>query len=623
MTQYKHNYPLRVSIMSTIYGWFSTTEKAFDLSCIDQQNAAAKSLNITYSSVARHQNVAEITGYGLKVAPSVYQSSRLLVIIEGEAYWSDDELKNIANSSDSAQALAMGFLKYGRLVLNKIHGPFSFCVIDPERHYALLANDRVGIRPLAFYYQQGLLVFGSKLEHIIAHPGVNKVIDPQGIYNYLYAQMIPSPGSIYKGISKLQPGEFIEIDNDQFKRHFYWQSDYTESTLSKITLMEQVHTQLGRSIAACLPDKQTGVFLSGGLDSSTVTGFYQQFADHKVDAFTMGFDAKGYDEMAYARIVAAHFKVNLHEYYVSPADVLNSIPLIAQTYDEPFGNASAVPSYYCAKFARERGMTRLLAGDGGDEIFAGNSRYAKQKLFDYYRYLPGFAKAAIVPMANNLPFLGKSQRYIEQANINMPDRLETYNFLHRSPLLEFFTEDFLKQIDPEIPIANSRATYNRANTDDFIKRMLHLDGKFTLADNDLRKVNRMCELAGIDVQYPMLQEDLMSFSAGIPSKWLMQGFELRSFYKKSMKNYLPKQTLNKSKQGFGLPFGVWMAQDKELKQFALDNLFSFSKRGIVNPVYIKSIIQLHQKGHSSYYGVLIWLLIMLEQWLIAHDVSII
>jgi len=313
--------------------------------------------------------------------------------------------------------------------------------------------------------------------------------------------------------------------------------------------------------------------------------------------------------------------VNLHEYYVSPADVLNSIPLIAQTYDEPFGNASAVPSYYCAKFARERGMTRLLAGDGGDEIFAGNSRYAKQKLFDYYRYLPNCAKAVIAPMANNLAFLGKLQSYIEQATINMPDRLETYNFLHRSPLLEFFSEEFLKQIDPEIPIANCRSTYNRANTDDLLKRMLHLDGKFTLADNDLRKVNRMCELAGVEVQYPMLQEDLVKFSAGIPSKWLMQGFELRSFYKKSMQNFLPKETLTKSKQGFGLPFGVWMAQDKELKQFALDNLFSFSKRGIVNPVYIKNIIQLHQKGHASYYGVMIWLLIMLEQWLIAHELS--
>lgn len=609
--------------MSSIYGWFSTTEKVFDGSGIDQQHTASQALHSVYSCVAKHQNVAEMAGYGLKKAPNVYQSSRFMVIIEGDPYWSDEQLKKIAISSDSAEALAIGFLQYGRLVLDKIHGPFSFCILEPGRHYALLANDRLGIRPLAYYYQQGLLVFGSKLDHIIAHPGVKAVIDPQGIFNYLYAHNIPSPGSIYKDISKLQPGEFIEIDNEQQLNDFYWQPDYTESTFKKQALMEQLHRQLDRSIAACLPDKQTGVFLSGGLDSSTVTGFYQQFAAYKVDAFTMGFDAEGYDEMAYARLVAAHFKVKLHEYYVSPADVLNSIPLIAQTYDEPFGNASAVPSYYCAKFARERGMTRLLAGDGGDEIFAGNSRYAKQKLFDYYRYLPNCAKAVIAPMANNLAFLGKLQSYIEQATINMPDRLETYNFLHRSPLKEFFTEDFLKQIDSELPIANSRSTYNRANTDDLVKRMLHLDGKFTLADNDLRKVNRMCELAGIDVHYPMLQEDFVKFSAGIPSKWLMRGFELRSFYKESMKNYLPKQTLSKSKQGFGLPFGVWMAQDKELKQFSLDNLYSFSKRGIVNPVYIKNIIHLHEKGHSSYYGVMIWLLIMLEQWLITHEVALI
>ena len=607
--------------MSTIYGWLSTTEKTFDLNSIDQQGTTAKTLNRLHSCVAKHKNIAGMAGYGLKIAPSLYQSSTLLVIIEGDPNWSDEELQNIANSSDSSQALATGFMKYGRLVLNKIHGPFSLCIIEPKRHYALLANDRLGIRPLAYYYQNGLLVFGSKLDHIIAHPSVNKIIDPQGIYNYLYAHMIPSPYSIYKNICKLQPSEFIEIDSDKHIRNFYWQANYTESILSKKTLMEQVHTQLEQSIATCVPDQQTGVFLSGGLDSSTVTGYFQQIAEHPVNAFTMGFEAEGYDEMAYARIVAAHFKVNLHEYYVSPADVLNSIPLIAQAYDEPFGNASAVPSYYCAKLARERGMTRLLAGDGGDEIFAGNSRYAKQKLFEYYHYLPSFAKAAIEPMANNISFLGKLQSYILQAKINMPDRLETYNFLHRSPLLEFLTEEFLKQIDPEIPIVSCRSTYSRADTDDLLKRMLYLDSKFTLADNDIRKVNRMCELAGIEVQYPMLQENLVTFSAAIPSKWLIQGFELRSFYKKSMRDFLPKETLSKNKQGFGLPFGVWMVQDKELKQFALDNLFSFSKRGIVNPVYIKNIIQLHQKGHSSYYGVMIWLLIMLEQWLIAHDVS--
>jgi len=562
--------------------------------------------------------MAEVAGHGVNVAPVVYQSSQLLVILEGTPQWQDFELADIAKNHGAAQALATGFLRYGRSVLDKIHGPFAFCLPEPDRRYALLAIDRVGIRPLAYYSRDGLLVFGSQLDQIIAHPGVKAALDPQAIFNYLYFHMIPSPGSIYSGVSKLQPGEFLEFNNGQLTRDFYWQLRYNDSSRSKKELLAQLSTELEQSVLACAPDQQTGAFLSGGLDSSTVTGFYQKIAGRPIDAFTMGFDAEGYDEMDYARVTAAHFKVKLHEYYVTPADVLQAIPLIAQTYDEPFGNDSAVPAYYCAKFARELGMTRLLAGDGGDELFAGNSRYAKQKVFDLYRHVPGFAKTLLEPLAFNLPPLRKVKSYVEQAKIAMPERMETYNFLHRTPLAEIFSEDFLRQIDPDQPLQFLRNTYDRTSNDDLIKQMLFLDDKFTLADNDLRKVNRMCELAGVDVHYPMLQENLLEFSASIPSNWLMQGFELRSFYKEGMRGFLPKETLRKSKKGFGLPCGVWMSSDKELKQLAEANLVGITKRGFLNPAYIKNLIRLHQEGHASYYGIMIWLLIMLEQWLSSH-----
>jgi asparagine synthase (glutamine-hydrolysing) len=431
--------------------------------------------------------------------------------------------------------------------------------------------------------------------------------------------VIPSPGSIYSGISKLQPGEFLEFNNGQLTRDFYWQLRYNDSHCSKKELLAQLQAQLAQSVAACEPDQQTGAFLSGGLDSSTVTGFYQKIANRPIDAFTMGFDANGYDEMEYARNTAAHFKVKLHEYYVTPADVLQAMPLIAQTYDEPFGNDSAVPAYYCAKFARELGMTQLLAGDGGDELFAGNSRYAKQKVFDIYSHVPGIAKSILEPLVFNLRPLRKVKSYIEQADIAMPERMESYNFLHRTPLAEIFSEDFLKQIDAGQPLQDLRSTYDRTPNNDLIKQMLFLDGKFTLADNDLRKVNRMCDLAGVDVRYPMLQENLVEFSATIPSKWLMEGFNLRSFYKQGLRDFLPKETLTKSKKGFGLPFGVWMSSDKALKQFALDNLDGIAKRGFLNPSYINHLINLHQSGHASYYGIMIWILVMLEQWLVEHN----
>ena len=604
--------------MSSIYGWLSTAGTNSLANGIDSQRAASKCLTAASQRVSSLHTMAEVAGHGINQAPSVYQSGQLLVILEGSPQWQDAALAEVARIHGAAQALAEGFLHHGRSVLDKIHGSFAFCLLEPERHYALLAIDRVGIRPLAFYCRNDVLVFGSQLDQIIAHPGVKTAIDPQAIFNYLYFQMIPSPGSIYDGISKLQPGEFLEFNNGHLTRDFYWQIRYEDSRCSKKELLAQLRTQLEQSVSACAPDHTTGAFLSGGLDSSTVTGFYQKIADRPIDAFTMGFDADGYDEMAYARAAAAHFKVKLHEYYVTPADVLQAIPLISQTYDEPFGNASAIPAYYCARFAREQGMTRLLAGDGGDEIFAGNARYAKQKVFDLYRHLPGLARALLEPLAFNLPPLRKVKSYIEQAKIGMPERMETYNFLHRTPLADIFSGDFLNQIDPDEPVHSLGVTYHRAPADDLIKRMLYLDDKFTLADNDLRKVNRMCDLAGIDVQYPMLQENLVEFAASIPSKWLMKGFELRSFYRESMRDFLPKETLAKSKQGFGLPFGVWMGSDNALKQFAEANLEGIEKRGFLNPAYIKKLIQLHQEGHASYYGVMIWLLIMLEQWLLAH-----
>jgi len=604
--------------MQSIYGWLSTSANERSSAIIEQQRAATRSANSDHTTTD-HQPQAAVGGMGHYDAPSSYQSGRLLTIIEGSPHWTDSTLASIAEHQGHAQALAEGFLEYGKSVLNHLHGPFACCVLVPDGDYALLAIDRIGIRPLAFFADNDLLVFGSQLDQIIAHPGVDAQIDPQGIFNYLYFHMVPSPGSIYTGISKLQPGECVEFDHGQISRNFYWQLAHNDSHYSKQELLEQLHSQLEQATQSCNPDQHTGAFLSGGLDSSTVTGVFQKLSGRPIDAFSIGFDADGYDEMEFARATAKHFNVKLHEYYVTPEDVLAALPLIAKTYDEPFGNASAIPAYYCAKFAREQGISQLLAGDGGDEIFAGNARYAKQKMFDLYRHIPGVAKTVLEPLASNLPLLGKVKSYIEQANIPMPDRMETYNFLHRTPLEEIFSGDFLSKINPELPIQNLRETYNRAPTDDLIKRMLFLDGKFTLADNDLRKVNRMCELAGINVQYPMLQENMVEFAATIPSKWLMQGFELRSFYREGMKDFLAKETLSKSKQGFGLPFGVWMSSNEQLRQFAEANLQGIAQRGILNPTYIENLIKAQKEGHASYYGVMIWILISLEQWLVAHQ----
>jgi len=605
--------------MGSIYGWLSKHLHPPFAGAVADQRVASPQGGFQHVSVEHRRNNAEIGGHALNQAPHFFQSGPVTAVLTGNPVWNDSVLARWSKEHNPAYALLEGYQREGRAILAKLGGEFACCLMEPERRYALLAIDRVGIGALAFSVQGDTLVFGSQLDQIIAHPAIHPAISPQGIFNYLYFHVIPSPESIYQGVYKLQPAEFVEFGEGHLKRGFYWQPHYSDSRLPKKALLKQLHEQLQQAAEHCPHGPDIGAFLSGGLDSSTVVGLYGKIARRPVDAFTIGFSANGYDEMDYARLTARHFQAKLHEYYVTPKDVLDALPLIASSYDEPFGNASAIPAYYCAKLAREQGMKGLLAGDGGDEIFVGNARYAKQKLFDYYRHLPGLAKRVLEVIAVDLPLLRKLKSYVQQAAVPMPQRLETYNYLHRTPLSEIFSGDFLAQINPELPIQNLQQTYQRGPTDDLVKNMLFLDHKFTLADNDLRKVNRTCELAGIEVFYPMLQENLLDFAASIPSGWLMKGFELRSFYKDGMRGFLPNETLAKSKMGFGLPFGVWMRTDKDLQEFSLAKLEAFSRRGLLNPDWCSQLIAQHQKGHAAYYGVMIWILVLLEQWLSTHS----
>ncbi len=551
---------------------------------------------------------------------STLHEGTLWTAIEGHPTWKDPHLTRLAAADGPARALLQGYQAQGSKVLDQLHGDFALAVIDTERNHALLAVDHLGIRPLAWTLAGDTLVFGSQLSSILAHPAVKPEIDPQGLFNYLYFHLVPSPGTLFRGLHKLQPGECLEYRDGRVEHRFYWQLEFTEERAGFEALSEELHQRLRQVVQDNLPEGEpSGTFLSGGLDSSTVTGVLQQLQPEPVDAFAIGFDAEGFDEMEYARATAEHFGARLHEYYVTPQDVMEAIPLAARAYDEPFGNASAIPAYYCAKHAREQGKSVLLAGDGGDEIFAGNARYAKQKLFDLYGRVPPLLKSLLIePLAFHLPGLGKVRSYIEQAKVPMPDRMETYNFLHRFALTEIFDPDFLAQVNAETPLELLRERWRQCGEAPLVKQMLFLDHKFTLADNDLRKVNRMCELAGIDVRYPLLQEEMVEFAARVPADLLLKGQQLRYFYRRAMRDFLAQKTLEKHKHGFGLPFGLWMKEYPPLKAFAHERLEQVKARGFLNDDFIGRIIQAHETGHATYYGVFIWVLVMLEEWLQAH-----
>jgi len=564
--------------------------------------------------------------YGAGTSFDYCQDSGIYVAICGEIKLADNSIVHTVRKSNSAQVLIDVFKKTGSNFLDLLGGEFSLVLIDSKNNTLYVAIDKIGIKSLTFSeLKTGGIVFGTSLDVTIAHPLVDAEINHQAIYNYTYFHVVPSPQTIYSNIYKLEPSQCLIGVNNKFSIKNYWTPNfYEKNKFNKQSLRKELLDTLRHIAGKYSITEKSGSFLSGGLDSSTVSGILSECYDQPLNSFSIGFSEDGYDEISYARTAAKHFGLNLHEYYITPADIIDSLPLVAKNYDEPFGNSSAIPTYVCAKFASSSGINTMYAGDGGDEIFAGNDRYATQKIFAYYDLLPkNLRKNIIEPvfskkLANRTFITRKISRYIEQASLPMPERMQSYNFLNMMTPGSVFHCDFIESVDIQSPIDLLNRTYKNTSADTMLNKMLYLDWKFTLADNDLRKVNRMCELAGINVKYPMLDDDLIMFSTRIPPNLKLKGLNLRYFFKDALSDFLPERIINKSKHGFGLPFGEWLKTSPQLQDLVYDSLTNLANRNIYSKAFINDLIIKHREGHASYYGTMVWVLSMLEQWFYYH-----
>ncbi len=554
----------------------------------------------------------------------IHVENGLAAALMGRPHFSDDELAFVARDRGPAVAVAHGWMRHGDRLPTLMQGNFAFAVLEPLKKKACLVLDRVGAERLCFAQRGNQLIFGTSAQQVASHPTVGRSIDPQAIYDYLYFHTIPAPRSLYQGVKKLLPGQILTLKNGQLDTRFYWQADYAPVDAGFDAHKAHFRATLEQAVRdADAP--ATAAFLSGGTDSSTVVGALTAVRSGPVDTFSIGFDADGFDEMEYARCAAERYGSRAHEYYLKPADIVTAIPVIAREYDEPFGNDSAVPTYFCAKAARDAGFERMMAGDGGDEIFGGNARYAKQRLFEFYGRVPALLRRGLIEPIAHLPVLSnhfplaKLRSYVDQANMGLPLRMESYNFLHRTPLDRIFERDFIHAVDPSTADAALVEVYERTASDHYINRMMHLDLKFTLADNDLRKVGTMTEAAGIEVRYPLLDDRMVAFANHLPVDYKVRGQRLRWFFKEALADLLPEKIINKSKHGFGLPFGVWATQYDPLGELVGDSLSDFKKRGWIQPAYLDHMLAMQRGPHASYYGIMIWVTMMLEQWLRTNE----
>ena len=560
----------------------------------------------------------------LGTAQFLAEDGHLLIGFSGAPHFASRDLNELARARGRDVALAEGYRLWQGDLASHLLGQYAISIIDQNERALYLAVDRFVTHPLAYAIEPSGIRFASSLDALNIDQRFE--LSPQSIFNYVYFHIIPGPETVYRDVRRLLAGESLSFKQGKVTTLRYWQAEFIENHTSPFgELKKDFLGALRDAVKTASDGHNCGAFLSGGTDSSTIAGLLGEVSGAPARTYSIGFEAAGYDEMEYARLAAKHFKTDHHEYYVTPADVAEAIPKIAQVYDQPFGNSSAVPTYFCARFAKQDGVDLLLGGDGGDELYGGNERYAKQHVFAHYARIPSLIRSTLIEPAVAFPCLDrimplrKAKSYVQQARLPMPARMETYNLLDRFGVAKVLAPDFLASVKTDAPLRHLTEVYNDVRANTLINRMLALDFKLTLSDNDLPKVSRMCELAQVNVAYPMLDDGVLDFSLRLAPGLKLKGTKLRYFFKEALRGFLPDAILTKSKHGFGLPFGPWLRDHAPLQQIAYGSLEQLGDRGIIRKEFTRELIDVVRSGHSGYYGTMVWVLMMLELWLTHHQ----
>ncbi len=559
------------------------------------------------------------------LAPSTRFAERALTL--GTPRFSDARLASLARTQGDAAAWQAALAQGAAAAAASADGDFAVGLSDGTGR-TFLAVDRFAIRTLCYRVIEGQLHFAARADELAALPP-RAAIDPQAIFDYLYFHVIPSPRTVFQGVYRLPPAHCALFEGGRLTVTPYWVPRFTEPGNPEFAPLAAEFRQLVRNaVATQLDGSKPACFLSGGTDSSTVAGMIGEVAGRPAATYSIGFEAEGYDEMQYARIAAKRFGTEHHEYYVTPDDLVRSIPAVAAHYDQPFGNSSALPAYYCAKMAREDGVTKLLAGDGGDELFGGNARYAKQRVFGCYDSVPaaaaqGLARtpagahaaghAAAGAQGPQLRGAGQGAAARPHADVQPAAAAEPGAGVH--PRLP----------GPGRPGRPAAPAARRMAADARRQRRSTACWPTTGATRWPRPT---CPRSAAAQAWPACRWASRSWTrrwstsrCACPATTSSRGRSCAGSSRKRCAAFCPTRSWPKKKQGFGLPFGVWANRHDGLRRFATDALQSLAGRGIVQPAFIATLLKEHLPAHPGYYGEMVWILMMLEQWMRAQTID--
>ena len=455
--------------------------------------------------------------------------------------------------------------------LHDLNGMFAFAVYDIQKDELFLARDRFGIKPLYYLFENNSFVFGSELKAVIQYPAVNTTISLEAVDLYLTFDYVPAPWSIFENINKLEQGHYVTLKNGKLNKKQWYQltfapkfdSDKATDYLEKLDYLIQEAVRR-RTVS----DVPLGGFLSGGIDSSLISHYLVKSSNTPLKTFSIGFDEPSFDESRYARQMADHLGTEHHEKIFSVDDMKNLIPNIFESMDEPFADASLLPTYFLCSYAKEE-VTVALSGDGGDEVFGGYPTYFARKLAEW---IPPWTYSILKYGANLLPvnddnisFDFKAKKFTEALKYD-PDVRHQYwlgSFNH-SQKQSLFSNDVKNKLNgKDILTGLVKNQMQDCDTEDNWERSLWQDMRFYLQDNMLVKVDRASMMNSLEVRVPLLDHEVVEFSARIPAKFKYRNTQSKYILKRMAEHHLPNEIVYREKKGFGIPIAKWLK--KELK----------------------------------------------------------
>ena len=534
---------------------------------------------------------------------------------------------HVFSSNSDTEVIIHGYEQYGEKIFNKLNGMFAFGLWDSRKQVLYLVRDRYGQKPLYYWDSPAGIIFASELKSLIKHPGLKKEIDIHSLSRYLSYEYVPAPHSIFKDVRKLLPGHFLKWKDGNSCISPYWQIDFNGAeTIQNLSVRETEHQLvdlLKRSVERRLmSDVPLGVFLSGGIDSSSIVALMTELipAD-QIKTFSIGFEEKSFDESNYARNVARLFGTDHYEQILTPAKMIEILPEVWDFLDEPFADASIIPTYLLSKFTRQS-VTVALGGDGGDELFAGYDPFLAHIAARYYKKIPEFVHNNIVsPLVQQLPVSTKNMSLdfkLKQFLKGIPYQPAIRNQVwlgafSKEEQKDIFAPDVnhvLNSFDPYEDIHEASQGMEFRNP---IDEIIFLYSRFYLSDDILAKVDRASMATSLEVRSPFLDVEFAEFANNLPSRMKLKGLTRKYILKKSLEPKLPKEILNRGKKGFGIPLAKWFKN--ELRQTLLD-VFSPSRlkqEGLFNPEAIQALLNDHFSGKKDNRKQ-IWTLFMFEMW---------